>query len=147
MSNNPSNERTQNLANAITEVSERASVLVREEIELAKAEMAQKASRMARGAVVAGAAGIFALTALIFILIGCAWFLYWVLPIGGDFTYFYGFFIMAGILLVLGGLAGFIAWKALKMASPPTPQLAIEEARKIRQTVTAPSEPQERIGA
>ncbi len=135
---NTTEERSHTLASAITEVTERASLLIREEIELAKAEMSEKASKLARGAIVASAAGIFVLSALIFILIGCAWLLYWALPIGGDFTYFYGFFVMAGILLLLGAVAGLIALRVLKRASPPTPQLAIEEARKITQTMKAP---------
>jgi uncharacterized small protein (DUF1192 family) len=132
--------RSPNLAAAITEVSERASVLVREEIELAKAEMTQKATRLAKGAVVGVAAGVFILTALFFTLIGLAWLLYYELPIGNQFTYFWGFFAMALILLLLGVLAGFLAAKAVKASSPPTPQMAIEEARKIRETVSAGAE-------
>jgi hypothetical protein len=132
--------RSPNLAAAITEVSERASVLVREEIELAKAEMTQKATRLAKGAAVGVAAGVFIVTALFFALIGLAWLLYYELPIGNAFTYFWGFFAMALILLLLGVLAGFLAAKALKAGSPPTPQMAIEEARKIRETVSAGAE-------
>ncbi len=44
----------QNIATALTDVSERVAVLVREEVELAKAEVTEKASRLARGAVVGG---------------------------------------------------------------------------------------------
>lgn len=132
--------RSPNLAAAITEVSERASLLVREEIELAKAEMTQKATRLARGAVVGVAAGVFVVTALFFALIGFAWLLYYELPIGSAFTYFWGFFAMALILLLLGVLAGFLAAKAVKAGSPPTPQMAIEEARKIRETVSSGAE-------
>ncbi|MGA8354198.1 MAG: phage holin family protein [Solirubrobacteraceae bacterium] len=129
--------RSPNLAAAITEVSERASLLVREEIELAKAEMTQKASRIAKGAIVGIVAGVFIVMALFFVLIGLAWLLYFELPIGNQFTYFWGFFAMALILLLLGVIAGFGAAKAVKAATPPTPQMAIEEARKIRETVSA----------
>lgn len=132
----PEGERTQNIATAITEVSERASVLVREEIELAKAEIAQKTMRIAKGAIVGAAAGVFVFTALFFILIGCAWLLYFELPIGNDFTFFYGFFAMAVILLILGVIAGVIAAKAVKAGSPPTPEMAMEEARKIKDAVS-----------
>jgi len=133
-------DQPQNLATTITEVSERASVLVREEIELAKAEVSQKATRLAKGAVVGVAAGVFIVTALLFILIGCAWLLYFALPIGNQFTYFYGFFVMAGILIVLGIVAGVIAAKAVKAGAPPTPKMAMEEARKIRETVSGTGE-------
>jgi hypothetical protein len=132
--------RSPNLAAAITEVSERASLLVREEIELAKAEMTQKATRLAKGAVVGIAAGVFVITALFFALIGFAWLLYFELPIGNQFTYFWGFFAMAVILLILGAIAGILAAKAVKAGSPPTPKMAIEEARKIRETVSSASE-------
>jgi uncharacterized membrane protein YqjE len=131
-------DHPQNIATAITEVSERATLLVREEIELAKAEVAEKVSKLARGAVVAGAAGIFILTALIFLLNGMAWLLYYALPIGGTFTYFWGFFAMAAILLVLGVLAGLLAARLVRKSAPPVPNMAIEEARKIRETVSAP---------
>ena len=125
------------IATAIAAVSDRATLLVREEIELAKAEVAEKAGKLVRGAIVGVAAGIFLVTALFFVLIGCAWLLYYYLPIGNDFTYFWGFFAMALILLVLGLIAGLIAARAVKRGSPPVPDMAIEEARKIRDTVSS----------
>jgi Putative Actinobacterial Holin-X, holin superfamily III len=125
------------IATAITEVSERATLLVREEIELAKAEVAEKATKLAKGAVIGVAAGIFVVTALFFVLIGCAWLLYYYLPIGNDFTYFWGFFAMALILLILGLIAGLVAARAVKRGAPPTPDMAIEEARRIRDTVSS----------
>jgi uncharacterized membrane protein YqjE len=129
----------QNIATAITDVSERVAVLVREEVELAKAEMAEKVSKLAKGAVVAAAAGIFFVTALFFVLIGLAWLLYFYLPIGSEFTYFWGFFAMALILLVLGALAGLLAARVVKRSTPPVPTMAIEEARRIRETVSESS--------
>ena len=110
-------------------------MLVREEIELAKAEVTERVGRLARGAVVGLVAGVFVFFALVFVLVGCAWLLYYYLP-GNAFTYFWGFFAMAVILLVLGGLAGLIAARAVKRGSPPVPNMAIEEARKIKQTVS-----------
>ena len=131
----PPGEQPQNIATAIAEVSERATQLVREEIELAKAEVAEKTSKLIRGAVVGIAAGIFLVLALMFALIGCAWLLYYYLP-GNNYAYFWGFFAMAVILLVVGVLAGLIAARAVKRGSPPVPKMAIEEARKIRETVS-----------
>ena len=130
----------QGIATAITEVSERATLLIREEIELAKAEVAEKASKLVKGAIVGMAAGMFLVTALFFVLIGCAWLLYYELPIGNQYTYFWGFFAMAVILIVLGLLAGLIAVRAVKRSAPPVPKMAIEEARKIRETVSAGAE-------
>jgi hypothetical protein len=136
----PRGDAAKGIAGAIAEVSERATLLVREEIELAKAEVAEKASRLAKGTIVGMAAGIFFVTALFFVLIGCAWLLYYYLPIGDQFTYFWGFFAMALILVLLGLIAGVIAARAVKRGAPPTPNMAIEEARLIRETVSS-SEP------
>jgi len=138
-------EHPQNIATAIAEVSERATLLIHEEIELAKAEIAEKTGELMRGAVVAAAAGIFLVMALIFALVGCAWLLYYYLP-GNAFTYFWGFFAMAVILLLLGIAAGGIAAKVVKKAAPPVPSMAIDEARKIRETVSA-TEDAPRAGA
>jgi hypothetical protein len=130
-----------NIAAAITEVSERAQLLVREEIELAKTEVTEKATKLVKGAVVGIAAGVFLVTALFFVLIGCAWLLYYELPIGNAYTVFWGFFAMALILVVLGIIAGLIAAKVVKKSSPPVPSMAIEEAQKIRETVSAGADP------
>ena len=136
----PRRDQPQNIATAITEVSERATLLVREEIELAKAEVAEKAAKLARGAIVAGAAGIFFVVALIFVLNGLAWLLYYELPIGSTFTYFWGFFAMAVVLVVFGVIAGLLAFRLVKKSAPPVPNMALEEARKIRETVSSSGE-------
>jgi hypothetical protein len=119
---------------ALQEVTERAQVIVREEIELAKAEVTVKVRRLARGGAIGAIAGIFALAALVLILQGFAWLAYFLLPVN-NYAYFWGFFLVAAILLVLGGIAGFLAARFFKAGSPPTPQLAIEEAQRIRETV------------
>ena len=125
-----------NIAQAIQEVSERAQILVREEIELAKAEVTEKVSALIRGAVVGIVAGIFAVVGLLFLLHGFAWLAYYALPVA-DGTVFWGFFLVAGVLFVLGGLAGFLAARAFKRGAPPKPELAIDEAKRIRATVTS----------
>ncbi|HTR88634.1 MAG TPA: phage holin family protein, partial [Solirubrobacteraceae bacterium] len=107
-------EGAQGIVTAIAEISDRATLLVREEIELAKAEMAEKATKLAKGAAVGMAAGIFFMGALWFVLLGLAWLLYYYLPIGNDFTYFWGFFAMALILVILGAIAGLISARAVK---------------------------------
>lgn len=124
------------IAVAIAEVSERATLLVREEVELAKAEVTAKATKIAKGAVVGIAAGVFIVTALFFFLIGCAWLLYYYLPVS-VYAYFWGFFAMAAILLLLGLMVGGVAARAVKRGAPPTPDMAIEEARLIRETVSS----------
>jgi uncharacterized membrane protein YqjE len=127
----------QNIATAITDVTERFTVLIHEEIELAKAEVAEKTTKLAKGAIVAVAAGVFLVTALFFVLIGLAFLLYYVFPVNA-FAYFWGFFAMALILVVLGAIAGLVAAKVVKKGSPPVPSMAIDEARKIRESVSGP---------
>jgi uncharacterized membrane protein YqjE len=132
----PRPEQPHNIATAITEISERATLLIHEEIELAKAEVTEKATKLIRGTLVGVVAGVFFVTALILLLVGGAWLIYYYLPVG-DFAYFWGFFAMAAILVVLGVLAGWVAAKVVKRAAPPVPEMAIEEARRIRETVSS----------
>jgi F0F1-type ATP synthase assembly protein I len=122
------------LADAVTQVSERVSLLVREEIELAKAEMAVKTRKLATGAVVGIVAGVFFVTGLLFLLMAAAWAIY--LIFGGT-AYWAGFAIVALMLFLFGVLAGGLAYRALRKATPPAPTMAIDEAKKIRETVTA----------
>jgi len=128
------NQQATTLAEAVTQVSERASLLVREEIELAKAEMAVKARKLATGAVVGIVAGVFVLTGLFFLLNSAAWGAY--LIFGGT-AYWAGFLLVAVALFVLGAIAGIVAYRAMRRGTPPAPTMAIDEAKKIRETVTA----------
>ena len=133
-------EVPENIAAAITEISERATLLIRDEIELARAEIAAKIRKLVTGAVVAAVSGIFVLVAGMFVLEGLAWlFWYELFPAG---QIFWGFFMMAGVLLLFAVLGGVLAFKAVRRGSPPAPTMAIDEARKIREAVSA-SEPVE----
>ncbi len=125
------------LTKAISEVSERATTLVREEIELAKAEITQKIERFARGVAVAAAAGVFAFVGLFYLLDALSWGL-WKALFGGD-NYWAGFLIVAVLLFLLGGISGFLAHKWLK--TDPKPKMAIDEAKLIKDTVTSSTNP------
>jgi uncharacterized membrane protein YqjE len=133
----PQGNNTQNIAQAIQEVSDRAQLLVREEIELAKAEVTAKVSKLIKGAVVGIAAGIFLIFGLFLLLDGFAWLAYWAIPFP-DGQWFWGFFVVAAVLFLLGALAGLIAARAFKRGAPPTPEMAIDEAKRIRETVQSP---------
>jgi uncharacterized membrane protein YqjE len=125
---------------ALTEVTETMTTIIREEIELAKAEVSEKVSSLLKGAVVGLAAGIFAVFALIYLLHGFAWLAWWALPVPNS-QIFWGFFIVAVVLLALGGLAGYLAAKAFKAGAPPTPDMAIDEAKRVRETITSSGSP------
>jgi hypothetical protein len=130
-------QETSELGQAIQEVSEKASLLVREEIALAKAELTQKLMGLAKGAAVGAAAGVFVLAGLIYFLHFLA-LLIWQLLNSGGTSYWLGYLIVAGALFLLGGLAGFLAARFFRKGTPPTPQMAIEEAQLIKATLTAP---------
>jgi hypothetical protein len=132
-----------NILAAINEVSDKAQLLVREEIELAKAEVTDKLTTIARGAAIGIAAGIFVIAGLVLFLHGLSWLAYWLLPVP-TYAYFWGFFLIAGILFVLGGIAGYLASRWLKSVQSPAPEMAIEEAKLIRETVKS-SDPETTI--
>ncbi len=122
----------QKIAQAIQEVSVKAQLLVREEIELAKTEVELKVKSLARGAAIGIAAGIFVMVGMLFLLHGIAWLTWY--EIFPNEQFFWGFFVLAAGLFLLGGLAGFLAARLLKKGSPPAPTMAIEEAQRIRET-------------
>jgi uncharacterized membrane protein YqjE len=131
MSDQPSSE----LARAIQDVTEKAELLVREEIALAKAEMTEKAKKLIKGAIFGVVAGVFAVFALIYFVHALAWGINDVLDVST--ALWAGFLIAAGLILLFGLIAGVIALRFVKKGSPPTPQLAIEEAQLIKGTLTA----------
>ena len=67
------NNDTSELGQAIQEVTETASLLIREEIELAKTEVIEKVTKLIKGAAVGIAAGIFAVFGLIYLGESVAW--------------------------------------------------------------------------
>lgn len=123
------NPQQQNVATAITEVSERLSVLVHDEIELAKVEVTEKAMSLARGAAAVAAGAVFGVFAIVFGLLALAWGLNSLIS-----TLWVGFAIVFVVLLILTGAAFLFAWRKFKVGAP-TPKMAIEEAKKIRETV------------
>ena len=127
----PQDERK--LGELVFDVSEGISGLVREEIQLAKAEVSEKAGKIARGAVVGIAAGVFAFFALILVMEGVAWLLNEEVFNGKTWP---GFFIEAAAFLLIAALAALIAFKAVKAGSPPVPEQAIEEAKLTKEMLT-----------
>jgi hypothetical protein len=120
----------ENVATALTEVTEHLSVLFREEIELAKAEVTVKATTMARGAVAGAVGAVFGVFTLIFILLTVAWAIN---DATGDL--WLGFLIVSVLLIALTVFAFLFAYRKLRVG-PPKPLMAIDEAKKIRATVT-----------
>jgi hypothetical protein len=122
----------------VFDVSERASSLVREEIELAKAEVSEKVGKILRGSAVGIAAGSFAFLALILIMHGVAWLLAEELFDGNVWP---GYFVEAALFLLVAAGAGLFAYRSLQAGAPPVPEQAIEEAKQIRSTLEGEPEP------
>jgi uncharacterized membrane protein YqjE len=124
------------IAQAVQEISERAVSLIQEEIELAKAEISEKFSKLLKGTVVVAVASVFVFWAIAIIFFGFAYLTHYLGTWPAD-QFFWGFFIVGAILLVLAAIGGFIAYRFFKAGSPPVPTMAIDEAQRIRETVMA----------
>jgi uncharacterized membrane protein YqjE len=131
----PDDGAGKSLGEIVAEVSEKASQLVREEIELAKAEVKDKLSKLTKGAVVAGAAGVFAIFGITTFFHGLAWFLNDVF--NWEDNNWAGFAVVTGLLFLFAALAGMLALRLFKKGSPPTPELAIQEAKATRAELEA----------
>ncbi len=135
----PADTKSENLVQAVTEVSDRVSTLVRDEIDLAKAEVSQKAMSLARGTVAVLAGAVFGVFAIVMGLEAAAWGLNAILVPGAG-SIWEGFLIVFGVLAVFAVTAFMLAWRALQRGAPPTPTMAIDEAKRIRETVASKTE-------
>ena len=129
----PQDNADKSLGEIVAEVSEKASQLVREEVELAKAEVTDKLSKLGRGAAIGAAAGVFLIFGVTMFFHGLAWFLDDVF--NWEDNIWAGFAVVTALLFLLAALSAFIAYRLFKKGAPPTPDLAIEEAQRIRETV------------
>ncbi len=122
------------IATAITEVSESLSKLVHDEVELAKAEVGAKVTSIGKGAVAVAAGAVFGIFAVVLALITMAWALDDIL-VSGVGRIWLGFLLVTAVLTLLAVVTFLFAWRKLKVGAP-TPKMAIDEAKKIRTTVT-----------
>ena len=129
----PQDPTDKSLGDLVSDVSIQTSSLIREEIELAKAEVREKVNELIKGSVVGIAAGTFAFLALILIMHGFAWLIN---DLFFEDNFWAGFFIEGFLFLVVAAIAGLIAKKAFAKGAPPTPDLAIEEAKRTRAALT-----------
>jgi hypothetical protein len=120
------------LGEIVSDVTSKASLLIREEIELAKAEVRIKATRLGKGAAAGAAAAVFGVLTLIYFLHGLAYFLGEV--VFGEAIWL-GYLVVTLILLVFGVIAAVLARRFIQRGTPPTPQMAIEEAKETRQMI------------
>jgi uncharacterized membrane protein YqjE len=138
----PPGDGDKSLGDVVSEVSEKASLLVREEIELAKAEVREKVSKLTKGAVVGVAAGVFAIFGITMLFHTLAWFLTDLLDSSPEV----GFGIVTLLLFVLAAIAGLVAARLFKRGAPPTPDLAIEEAKRTKADFDAQKIQRDQLG-
>ena len=137
----PPDDASKSLGDIVADVSEKASQLVREEIELAKAEVREKIQKLTKGAVVGAAAGVFAIFGITMLFHTVAWLLADLLD-----NVWIGFLIVTGALFLLAAIAGLLAARLFKRGAPPTPDLAIEEAKKTRAELEAQKAQRDQVG-
>ena len=129
------------LAGSVSEIVEKMATLVHDEIELAKAEVMDSVRSLVTGMVVIILGGVFAIFGLFTLLDGFAWFIDDALNVVG--AQWIGFFVVAIILFLLGGILAWVASRKLKKGSNLVPEQAIAEARKIEAVLTGETQPQE----
>jgi len=125
----PPGSGDKSLGEIVADVTSKLQLLVREEIELAKAEVTTKAKKLGTGIGMAAGALVTLLFFSIFFFIALAELLndlFW-----DDYPWAgYGvvalFFLILTILLVVIGL------RLIKKGSPPAPEMAIEEAKATK---------------
>ena len=122
--NRPDSEKT--VGELVYEVTEQTSNLIREEIELAKTEVSEKVSTLARGSAVGIAAGVFAFLALILLMHAFA--------LGLNSLFFEGepwagYLVEAILFLLIAAGAGYFAYRSFETTGAPVPTDALEEAQ------------------
>lgn len=128
----PPDSADKSIGEIVNEISEKATLLVREEVELAKTEVQEKGKRLGKAAAVGAAAGIFALLALYMFLFFLG---YLFVDIFNWESVWPGFLLGMVLFLILGAVAGFLAYRFFQKSTPPMPELAIEEAKETRRAI------------
>jgi uncharacterized membrane protein YqjE len=140
----PRQDADKGIGEIVAEVSEKASLLVRQEIELAKAEVSDKFSKLARGAAMGAAAGVFLIFGVTMFFHFAAWI------VNDAFNWLNlvwpGYGIVTLVLFLLSGLAAWLAARFFKKGSPPTPEMAIEEAKRTRAELEAQKIERDQVG-
>ena len=134
----PPNRSDQSVGELVSDAATRTSTLVREEIELAKAEITEKLTKLLRGGVAGIVAGVFALAGLAMLMHAIAWLLN---DLFFENDVWLGFLLEAIFWFVVAAAAGIFAYRSIEAGAPPTPEMAIEEGRRIKQTLESGTTP------
>jgi uncharacterized membrane protein YqjE len=113
----------QSLGAAVKEVAERASAIVRLELELAAMELKRKISTLGLGIGLLAGAALFVVFMLAFFFATIAAALATTMPTWAALL------VTTGLLLLLAGVLGYLGVAKVKKGTPPLPEQAIQEAK------------------
>ena len=117
-------------ADLVKRAADEISTLVRDELALAKAEMAEKAGRAGRGVGLFGGAGLISLYGILGVLTGI------VLLLGKAMTYWGAALLVGVVLLIVAGVLALVGRAEVRQATPPVPEEAARGVRADIDTVT-----------
>jgi hypothetical protein len=117
-------------ADLVKQAADDISTLVRDELALAKAEMAEKAGRAGRGVGLFGGAGLISLYGILGVLTGI------VLLLGKVMTYWGAALLVGVVLLIVAGVLALVGRSEVRQATPPVPEEAARGVRADIDTVT-----------
>jgi hypothetical protein len=127
----PPGSADKSLGEIIGDITAKLQLLVREEIELAKTEVAIKVKKLGTGAGMASAALVTLLFFSIFFFFGLAYLLNDLFNWEQD-AMWAGFLVVAGFFLLLTLILVFVGIRLIKKGSPPAPEMAIAEAKATK---------------
>jgi uncharacterized membrane protein YqjE len=117
------------ISQLVSRLTTQLSELVRDELELAKAELAEKGKRAGAGAGIAGAGVVLAWFAVGALVTAAIAGLAVVLPV------WLAALIVAAVLLIVAGVLALVAKAKIARAAPPTPEQAIEGLQRDVATI------------
>ena len=115
----------------VKQLSDQTTALVRAEVELAKAELAQKGKQAGIGAGMFGGAGLMALFG-VGALVAAA-----IAGLATAMDTWLAALIVAVVLFAIAGVAALLGKKRVQAAGPPVPEAAIETTRVDLETTKA----------
>jgi uncharacterized membrane protein YqjE len=118
------NTRDRPTAELLQELSQEMTTLIHEEVELAKAELAQKGKRAGLGAGMFGAAGVVAFLGIA-CLTACA-----IAAIALELSVWLAALIVGLVYLAVAGILALVGKKEVEQATPPVPEQAVESTKE-----------------
>jgi MFS family permease len=122
--NNGSDLRERPVGELLKQLSEETTTLVKQELDLAKAELAQKGQQAGKGAGMFGGAGLFG-----FMAFG-ALTAFFILLLDGAVPNWAAALIVAAVYAAIAGVLALQGRNKLKEATPPVPEQAVDSVKE-----------------